>query len=471
MLSNLIRPKILYIDDTPAARMLVRRLLVQDYDLEEASDGLGGIELARQVRPDLVLVDLHMPQLNGYEVATRIKSLLPNTPVIALTADVTAHVRERVLASGCDGYISKPLNPDTFVEQVQCYLGGEHEVLQDDSFRREYQQRLVARLEDKVRELTQALDENAELNAQNLVLLRNAERRARLLEAGARVGRSITSILNLDELFGAIVDTLVGEFDLYYAGVFLLNDAGEMAVLRAGSGESGQKMLEKGHNLRVGGQSMIGTATASGQARIAPDVSQDPAHAPNPLLPLTRAEIALPLKIGKQVIGALDVQSTRVGDFSEDDLTTLQIMADQLAIAINNAQLLARLEAAHKELVRTKTYEAIATATGEAIHWVGNKAAPIPGSVARIREDVSRYLYLATLLLEQAPSDLREHKYARLLAQALQEIAGQGINVHEFRAELEAQPLERLQRILSVESIFEDLEIVRGSAQAILSIK
>ncbi len=471
MLSNLVRPKILYIDDTPAARVLVRRLLARQYDLEEADDGLKGIELARQVQPDLVLVDLHMPQLDGYEVATRIKSLLPDTPVIALTADVTEHVRERVLASGCDGYLAKPIDPDTFVEQVQAYLSGEREVLHNNVFQREYQQKLVARLEDQVRTLSQVLAENADLDAQNLALLRNAERRARLLEAGARVSRSITSILNLDDLLNAIVDTLAEEFGLYYAGVLLLDDAGEMAVLRAGSGEAGQKMLDRGHKLRVGGQSMIGTAVASGQACSAFDVSCDPNHAPNPLLPDTQSEVALPLKIGERVIGALDVQSVRVADFSEDDLTALQAMADQLAIAINNAQLLIRLEAAHEELVRTKTYEAIATATGEAIHWVGNKAAPIPGSVARIREDMSRYIYLANLLLELTPPDLREHKYALLLSQALQEIVAQGINVHEFRAELETQPLKRLQRVLSAESILEDLEIVRGSAQAILNIK
>ncbi len=471
MLSNLVRPKILYIDDAPAARMLVRRLLARQYDLEEAEDGLKGIELARQVQPDLILVDLHLPQLNGYEVATRLKSLLPDTPVIALTADVSEHVRERVLASGCDGYLAKPIDPDTFVEQVQSYLGGARQVLQDDSFRREYQQKLVARLEEKVRELTQALEQNAELNAQNLLLLRNAERRAKLLEAGARVSRSITSILNLDELLNAIVDTLVGEFDLYYAGVFLLDERGEMAVLRAGSGQAGQKMLQKGHQLRVGSQSMIGMATASGRPQIAADVAQSPTHAPNPLLPQTRSEVALPLKIGEQVIGALDVQSTRVADFSEDDLIALQIMADQLAIAINNAQLLVRLEAAHEELVRTKTYEAIATATGEAIHWVGNKAAPVPGSVARIREDVARYLIAAGLLVEQLPPELREHKYARLLAQAIYDLTAQGFNVHELRAELEAQSLNRLERTLSVESILEDLEIIRGSAQAILNIK
>ncbi len=471
MLKDLIQPKILYIDDTPSARMLVRRLLATRYDLVEADDGLKGIELATRIRPDLILVDLHMPHLNGYEVATRIKSLMPSVPIIALTADVTTHVRERVLASGCDGYLAKPIDPDTFVEQVQAYLGGEREQLEDDRFRREYQQLLVARLEEKVRELTQTLEKNKELNEQNLQLLHSAQRRAKLLEAGARVSRSITSILELDTLLNATVDTIAGEFDLYYVAIFMLDADGKWAVLRAGYGPAGDRLLAQDHRLRVGGSSMVGQCTQTGQARLSPDVDLDPDYSPNPLLARTKSEITLPLKIGDQVIGALDAQSAEAAAFSEDDLTALQMMADQLAIAINNARLLNRLEEAHQELVRTKTYEAIATATGEAIHWVGNKAAPIPGSVARITEDISRYIYMAYLMLQDAAPALREHKFAQLLDLAVQELADHGIDLDEFRALLEARPLKRLRRMISMESVFEDLEIIQASAQAILNIK
>ena len=92
------RPKILCIDDTPHVRTLVQRLLSPDYAILEADDGLQGIELAEDEHPDLVLVDLHMPGLTGYEVATRIRSLLPGCPVVALTADVSENVRERALA-------------------------------------------------------------------------------------------------------------------------------------------------------------------------------------------------------------------------------------------------------------------------------------------------------------------------------------------------------------------------------------
>jgi len=247
--------KILCIDDTFEARVLVRRLLSSQYHILEAEDGLKGIELAVDACPDLVLVDLHMPHLTGYEVATRLKSLMPQIPIVALTADVTVNVRERALASGCDGYISKPIDPDAFGKQVQAFLAGEREELEDDSFREAYKQTLVARLEEKVRELSQALERNEKLNAQNLWLLKKVQRRARLLEAGARVGRSITSILELDELLKTTVDIICDEFDFYYAAIFLLDKSGEWAVLRAARGEVGRSddgdLFISQHYLRV----------------------------------------------------------------------------------------------------------------------------------------------------------------------------------------------------------------------------
>jgi signal transduction histidine kinase len=120
--------------------------------------------------------------------------------------------------------------------------------------------------------------------------------------------------------------------------------------------------------------------------------------------------------------------------------------------------------------VRSKTYQAIAEATGEAIHWVGNKAMPIPGSVDRVAEDVTRFLVLTHVLLAEAPPELREHDFGKLLTEAAEEIARRGL-FDEVQAGLEAQSLERLRRTLSVASIYEDLEIIEQSAHAILSIK
>lgn len=472
------RAKILCIDDTPHIRTLVLRLLAPDYAVLEADDGLQGIELVENEHPDLVLVDLHMPGLTGYEVATRIKKLLPGCPVVALTGDVTENVRERALASGCDGYLSKPIDPDGFVDQIEGYLSGEREFLDDDSFRQAYQHTLVVRLEEKVRELTQALHRNAELNEENIQLLEKAQRQARLLEAGARVSQRIISIMDLDALLLATVDAICDEFGFYYAGVFLverLSDSSSArpiwAELRAGRGDAGAAMIAAGHKLRIGGDSMVGTAMSQRQAIVAGDVEEAAVHHKNPHLPNTRSEMALPLIVGSDLIGALTVQSVEAYAFSADDIAALESVADHLALAIGNARSLEDLEQAHQELMRSKTYEAIANATGEAIHWVGNKAAPIPGSVERVRNDVVRFLCIANVILEQAPPGVREQDLAQLLSHTIDDLVDQGVRVDEVRAELEAQSLKRLRRMLSAESILEDLGIIEQSARAILGIK
>jgi len=471
------KPKILYIDDAPSSRRLVERLLSVHYAFFEAPDGLSGIDQAVAIRPDLILVDLNLPQFTGYEVAARVKVLLPHVPVVALTADMAEHVREHALASGCDGYIAKPINADTFEEQIARFLGGRRETLEDDSFRSAYQQTLVARMEEKVRELTRALKSNAELNEQRDQLLQETQRRARLLEATAQVGRTVTSILDADALLKETVNILCDVYGFYYAGIFLVDAAGDWAILRAGRGAAGADMVAEGYKLKIGGRSMVGMAIAERRALFALDVEKDPLHLKHPRLPLTRSEMVLPLLVGAgaqaRVIGAVSVQSQEETTFTGEDMTTLQTMADQLAIAIDNARLLEDLEATHAELVRTKTFEAIATATGEAIHWVGNKAAPIPGSIARVREDLTKYLLMACALLEEAPPELREHKFAQMLLAAEAALAEQdaGLDLAELREELALRSLRRLQRTLSLESIFEDLDIVEKSARSILNIK
>jgi GAF domain-containing protein/BarA-like signal transduction histidine kinase len=247
---------------------------------------------------------------------------------------------------------------------------------------------------------------NARLHRQNRELLSRTERHARLLEAAAQVGRDATSILDLDELLNKMVDIICDTYGFYYAGVFLLDEAGEWAVLRVGRGEAGAAMVAEGHKLKVGGHSMIGMATGYRKARIALDVGEEPVHFKNPHLPDTRSEMALPLVVRDEVIGAVTVQSVEEAAFSEADITSLQAMADQLAVAISNARLLKELEAAYAELVRTKTFEAIATATTEAIHWIGNKALPISASIGRLRDDLDRLLQTDPDLLDSVREDL-----------------------------------------------------------------
>jgi two-component system cell cycle response regulator DivK len=117
--------RILYIDDEPNNRMLVRRILmVEGFDVQEASNARDGIEMALANPPALILMDISMPEIDGLTATRRIRELpsLASTPVVALTALAMTGDREMILQAGCDGYISKPINIDTFVDDVKQYL-------------------------------------------------------------------------------------------------------------------------------------------------------------------------------------------------------------------------------------------------------------------------------------------------------------------------------------------------------------
>jgi GAF domain-containing protein/HAMP domain-containing protein len=205
---------------------------------------------------------------------------------------------------------------------------------------------LIAGLERRVAARTQAL-----------------AHRSVQLETAARVSETAGRTLNPDELEQQVVELIQRRFNYYYVGLFLVDEAGawtgepdRWAVLRAGTGEAGQRMLEAAHKLEVGGTSMIGSCVADGEPRIALDVGEEAVRFENPWLPDTRSELALPLAARGQVIGALTVQSERAAAFSDEDVSILQTMAAQLANAIQNARL---FEQTRSTLAETETlYEA-----------------------------------------------------------------------------------------------------------------
>ena len=164
------------------------------------------------------------------------------------------------------------------------------------------------------------------------------------LRASAEVGRVATSILNSDQLLEQVSGLITARFHFYYAAVFTLDEPGTTAVLRAATGEVGQTLLERHHRLPVNRESMVGAAIITQRPRIALDVGEDAVRFANPLLPNTRSEIALPLRVGDRVLGALDVQSEEAGAFDEANAEVLQVMADQVAIALFNAESFNRSE-------------------------------------------------------------------------------------------------------------------------------
>ncbi|MEZ0395181.1 MAG: GAF domain-containing protein [Anaerolineales bacterium] len=188
---------------------------------------------------------------------------------------------------------------------------------------------LISSLEARVEERTRAL-----------------ARRAEQIRAAADVGSAATRLRNLDALFAQVAKLISQRFGFYHVGIFLLDERGEYAVLRASNSEGGQRMLARGHRLRVGQVGIVGQVTQSGQPRIALDVGEDAAFFRNPDLPETRSELCLPLIVAGKVIGALDVQSTEEAAFTSEDVSALQIMADQIAIAFDNARLLQESQSA-----------------------------------------------------------------------------------------------------------------------------
>jgi GAF domain-containing protein/HAMP domain-containing protein len=203
--------------------------------------------------------------------------------------------------------------------------------------------RAFNRMTGQLRELVTSLEQRVADRTREL------ERRATHLQAAADVGHAAVSVHSLDELLPQVTHLISERFGFYHIGIFLLDESGEYALLRAAEGAGGQQMLARGHKLKVGEQGIVGYVTATGKARIALDVGQDAVHFKNPFLPNTRSEMALPLIVGGRVLGALDVQSTEEAAFTQEDIAVLQVLADQVAIAIHNAQLFEELQASLME--------------------------------------------------------------------------------------------------------------------------
>jgi signal transduction histidine kinase/CheY-like chemotaxis protein len=169
-------------------------------------------------------------------------------------------------------------------------------------------------------------------------LLFEAQRRALELQTAAEIARDTTSTLSQDILLSRIVNLLKDRFGYYHCSIFLLDESNQFAIIEESTGEAGKEMKQNKHKLAVGSKSVIGSCLASGMPIIVNDSTLSPIYYPNPLLPDTRSEMGIPLKIGGHIIGALDLHSTSTNAFSENELTVLQILTDQISVAIENAR-------------------------------------------------------------------------------------------------------------------------------------
>lgn len=174
---------------------------------------------------------------------------------------------------------------------------------------------------------------------QNINAVKQIENRSIQIQTASEISRAASNILESEELIQEMVDLIKARFDLYYAGIFLVDEDRQWAILRAGTGGSGEKMIAENWRLDVGGGSMIGRSIVTGEADIQLDIDKAPVHLRNPHLPETKSEMALPLFSRGEVLGALTIQSEHSNAFSAEDVQVLQTMANQIATSIANAHL------------------------------------------------------------------------------------------------------------------------------------
>jgi PAS domain S-box-containing protein len=285
------RLRILHVEDNRDNRLLVRRLLEPAGFVVEAEDGLAGVEAALRTAPALILLDMNLPGIDGYEVSTILRSFptLEDVPLVAITAYALPGDRERTLVAGCDGYIEKPIDPDTFVARVRDFLGGRRErVVQPDEQRylRELNQRLVYRLAGQVEELRR-------LNA-------HVVERAGLLEALHDAVADITAEVGVVPLLERLLPSLARALGAEALSVELDEPVGVCVV------------------------TPVGAAPARGD-----DVRTWP--------------WSLPLTVRGRAVGVLRGRGLPAAPLQADEEPLLKIVANQLAIAVENARLYERV--------------------------------------------------------------------------------------------------------------------------------
>jgi HAMP domain-containing protein len=196
---------------------------------------------------------------------------------------------------------------------------------------------------DEIGALARAFNQmTADLRTSVRSLQLTAEARTRQLAATGDLSRTAAARLGLESLLARVTDLIAERFGFDQVSIFLLDEAGTTALLQEANGAVGVQLKAQGYRLPVEPTSLVGWATANNAARIAPDVAADPLYRPEALLPATRSEAVVPLRLGERVIGALDLQSQQPAAFAPDDVEFLQALADQIAVAVENSRLLAR---------------------------------------------------------------------------------------------------------------------------------
>jgi len=332
--------KILYIEDSAENRMLVRALLAREkYTIVEAEDGLSGIEAALREQPALILLDINLPGIDGYEVGVALRSfpMLRGTPIIAVTAYAMEGDRERTLVAGCDGYIAKPLDADAFPRQVAEFLRGKRERVDEKKeapFLRELNQRLVYRMVRQIEELRR--------------LNEHFVKRAGQLEALHGAVQGITSELDVRTMLEKLLPALGRAIGITQMSV---EQAAQMRSVLAADGEANQEWEE--------------------------------------------VEWVLPLVVQQRDLGLMVVHSVVPAGAKGDEEQLLKIVASQVAIAVENARLyegvkrqMAELRETQSQLVHAAKLAALGEMAAQVAHEINNPLTSVLGFASLLSEDL-----------------------------------------------------------------------------------
>jgi GAF domain-containing protein/HAMP domain-containing protein len=308
-------------------------------------------------------------QANGYSLALVVPVAEMQTAIVAARNETQSQIRTSlwqaaviligllasaiVIGLAISQFISAPVVSltGTANQIVEGNLDARASVLSRDEIGRlaESFNTMTSRLREALLGLEQRV---AERTAELALANERNERRAKQFESIARVSGTISSTRNLDHLLPQITSIISDEFGFYHVGIFLLDTAREYAILSAANSDGGRRMLERSHRLKVGETGLVGYVTSLGKARVALDTGADSIFFDNPDLPETRSEITLPLRVGDEIIGALDVQSREPSAFNQEDIQILSTLADQVSIAIENAR---QHEETRKALVESES--------------------------------------------------------------------------------------------------------------------
>lgn len=306
---------VLVVDDNPTNLAVLSDFLTSvGFRLLIARNGASAVSRAARGQPDIILLDVMMPEMDGFEACRQLKAN-PDTqdiPILFMTALAETVDKVAGFAAGAVDYITKPAQHEEVLARMTTHL--------------------------KIRNLTQRL-----------------ARRAMQLQTGGVVGRQITSILDINALLAEVVKLVQEQFDYYFVSVWLINEEQGAAILRMGSGQNEAEMLARSLAIPLNQErSIIAKVARSGHLHLSNQVEKDESYMQiEGLLPDTAAELALPLRMGDNVLGVLDIQSAEINAFDDDDTAVLQMVADQLAIAIRNARLYSQTKRFNEELEQT----------------------------------------------------------------------------------------------------------------------